>query len=401
MKISKIVKLSSLAIQLPIYFSSFFIEKRDDIWVFGSWKGQLYNDNSKYFFEYIVDEKKDIKAFWIAKNRGLYKELKSNGKPVLYCYSPKGIYIQLKAGACFFTQSHRLDLLGSAVGRNTLLVQLWHGMPLKKILNDDAAHKTQEKSIFNTILNKVFPWTIDKWDMVTSPSTKAEAVFRSAFGDEIKIINSGFPRNVNFLKETTKPAHRIKNIIYMPTFRGYSLSKESNLFIEKYFAKNNFDYELINQICKNNDIIFNIKLHPTNNISRFLKEKLRKLSNINYIESNFDFYEEANNFDLLITDYSSVFFDFVLTGKPLLHVAFDLQEYILESRDLYFNYNDISIGKDFSDWLEVFNFIVSMDFNELKELSSYKKVFSLMDANEVNSCAVIHDEAVSYLNKNV
>ena len=92
---AKLIKLLHLVNQTPIYLASFLVKRDANIWVFGSWKGQLYNDNSKYLFEYVLNEKKDIKAFWIVKNKRLFKELKFNNKPVLYYYSPKGIYIHL------------------------------------------------------------------------------------------------------------------------------------------------------------------------------------------------------------------------------------------------------------------------------------------------------------------
>lgn len=396
---SKLIKLLHLVNQTPIYLASFLVKRDKNIWIFGSWKGQLYNDNSKYLFEYVLNEEKDIKAFWIVKSKSLFKELKFNNKPVLYCYSPKGIYIQLKAGACFFTQSHRLDFLGSAVGRRTLLVQLWHGMPLKKILNDDEANKAQESNTVNLLLNKVFPWTIDKWDIVISPSSKAEAIFRSAFGDTIKIINSGFPRNKNLLQQTHDKINlEVKNIIYMPTFRGSASTVESDDYIEKYLTKNGFDFDVINALCNKNGINFHIKLHPSNKLSNELTSKIDSLQNTHLIDNHFDFYEDVSTFDLLITDYSSIFFDFVLTGKPIMHVAFDLEDYIADSRELYFDYNEIKVGESFYNWSEVFKNIITSNSIDLIKSENYKKIVDLMNADTKNSCENIVYEAKKYLN---
>lgn len=400
MKKLKIKKICYLIFQLPIYFCSFVIRKDTKIWLFGSWSGQLYNDNSKYLFEYMINEKIDIKVYWLTKNKELLKELKESNKPVLYCFSPKGVYIQLRAGACFFTQSHSLDFLGSAVCRSNLLVQLWHGMPLKKILNDDEAYNKGRKSKLVFLLNKIFPWLIDKWDIVICPSKQAEKIFRSAFGEDIRIINSGFPRNEGFSKTDYNADIEkvIENVIYMPTFRGRATTIESNYLIEEYLNDSGFDFDIINNLCFEKKINFYVKLHPSNELSFDLEKNIAKLSNIFLIKKNFDFYKDSGDFDLLITDYSSAFFDFIITGKPVLHVAFDLQEYITENRDLYFDYIDIKIGKDFSDWFDVIKYISLVDKYDILNSDNYKKSFALMNNSIDSSCGYIYDEVKETLN---
>lgn len=396
MRTNKLKRLLQFTCQTPIYLSSFIIKRNPDLWVFGSWNGQLYNDNSKYLFEFIINEKKDINAIWITKNKKLLKKLKSNGKPALYCYSLKGIYIQLRAGACFFTQSHRLDLLGAAVAKEALLFQLWHGMPLKKILNDDVLYKSKTNNVVKVTLEKLFPWTADKWDRVISPSIGSEDIFASAFGGNTKIINSGFPRNKKIQDislSSDRLNEKISNIIYMPTFRGSPKSSESNKLIEKYLQKNGFDFQLINEYCIKNNQNFYIKLHPSNDFSESVKRQINLLSNIYLLDSNFDFYEEAHKFDLLITDYSSVFFDFILSKRPILHVAFDINDYIKNSRELYFNYDSIRVGPNFKDWVDVFNYINILNYEEVINSPNYKKIYSMMRPGINDTCEVIYNEA--------
>lgn len=400
MKQSKIFKLLALASQTPIYLASFFIKRDINTWVFSSWEGKQYNDNSKYLFEYIVNNKTDIKAVWITKDKRILKVLKKNNRPVLYCYSPLGLYTQLKAGACFFTQFPNSDFLGAAVINKSLLVQLWHGMPLKKILLDDSDYLRYQKSLVNRILILFFPWSRHKWDLVVSPSKKAEKEFRSAFGSHPIIINSGYPRNENLLKSSSNTINEsIENIIYMPTFRKKADNSKGNDFIESYLINNGFDFVYINQICSDNDINFYIKLHPSELPEYKLKNYIDSLSNIHILNNEFDFYEEAQNFDLLITDYSSVFFDFLLTGKPILHVAFDLQDYIANSRELYVNYENIKVGDDFQNWIEVFDYILSTDRKYITQLKNYKNSLDIMQNPAANqSCSTIYHEVKKTLN---
>lgn len=398
MKYNKIIKLFNLVNQTPIYFASSFIKRDPNLWVFGSWSGQLYNDNSKYLFEYIVESKNNINAVWITKNRKVLKELKSRQQPAYYCYSVRGIYIQLKAGACFFTQSHSLDLLGSATQR-ALLFQLWHGMPLKKILNDDNSLRTNKNNKLRLLINKAFPWTKDEWDVVISPSKDAERIIRSAFGDEVIIINSGFPRNKRLcIPSLNTPNAKIKKVIYMPTFRGIPSTISSNEYIQQYLIDNGFEINKINKLCYENKINFYIKLHPVNDVTDDFRHQINTSSNVHLLDNNFDFYEDAQDFDLLITDYSSIFFDFSLTKKPILHVAFDVNDYISNSRELYFKYEDIRVGKKLSNWLEVIEYISSVEnIEELIHSENYQNILKLMCADTDNPSNHIYQEAVKLL----
>jgi CDP-glycerol glycerophosphotransferase (TagB/SpsB family) len=66
-----------------------------------------------------------------------------------------------------------------------------------------------------------------------------------------------------------------------------------------------------------------------------------------------DIYTIINNFDLLITDYSSIYIDFLLTKRPIIFAPFDLEEYTRNDRELYFNYNDVTPGPKCQNWDEV------------------------------------------------
>lgn len=362
-------------LQIPIYLISFMIKRNNNIWIFGSWKGKSYSDNSKYLFEYIKNNHSEISAYWIVKDKDLYSKLIKKKISVYYCYSIKGIYLQMKAGVCFFTQSHRLDLLGSAVWRSNLLFQLWHGMPLKKILNDDMKHFKRENSVVKKIFVSIFPWIKDSWHITISPSVFTENILKSAFGEKTKIINVGFPRNENILKNS-RSVNKIKNIIYMPTFRDANKYNTSNKQFENYLLNSGFNFSEIDEICKNNNLKFFIKLHPSNSFSIDKQREIKNLTNIIYIDGDFDFYENSEKYDLLITDYSSIFFDWLLSKKPLLHVAFDLEEYIENNRELYFNYEDIKLGSNFTNWKDVFEFISDNLFENIEYKIKYENLYN-------------------------
>ena len=89
-------------INIPMrIFSPIFREK--ELWVFGSWLGQRFDDNSRYLFEYINKFHPEIEAVWISKNKSIVEDVSNRGYKSVLAYSKKGKRILKKAGALFCT----------------------------------------------------------------------------------------------------------------------------------------------------------------------------------------------------------------------------------------------------------------------------------------------------------
>src|SRR5690554_1665010 len=83
-------KLSFEVLASPIYYFSWFFSKKENLWVFGEWHGFGYSDNSKYLFEYVLENEPSVDPVWITKDNAIYKELKALGLPVVKAYSKQG-----------------------------------------------------------------------------------------------------------------------------------------------------------------------------------------------------------------------------------------------------------------------------------------------------------------------
>ena len=105
-------------------------------WVFGAWFGDRYSDNSRAMYEYVLEELPDIKACWLTKNDTVYMKLKSEGKPVELLSSFKGKFFALTAKVAFITVE-REEVNGLYLN-GAKLVWLYHGMPIKYIMNDES-----------------------------------------------------------------------------------------------------------------------------------------------------------------------------------------------------------------------------------------------------------------------
>src|SRR5690554_5957703 len=130
--------LKSVVRKTGLYLTNVFLKvlifkKRDKtVWIFGAWKGKRYADNSKYFFEYVLEHMPNIRAVWITKNPSVKKELSESGVECYLYNEKKARALRAKAGFIFYTNG-MADIGDVDLGSGAVKVALWHGMPLKKI----------------------------------------------------------------------------------------------------------------------------------------------------------------------------------------------------------------------------------------------------------------------------
>ena len=335
---NKLLKLTIYILNTPLYWVSCWMPKSSNIWIFGAWFGEKYADNSKYLFEYVNRSHSEIRAIWFSTNKNVIRLLNQKGYEAYYTYSWKGYYFGAKARFAFVSVSITdINQYVCSTSR-TIIVQLWHGTPLKKIHFDDRYNTSLNpsgiKHIIKSIKELFFPFRGKHFDYTISSSEIVSNCFHSAFRISKKnILQTGYPRNdALFFNKNTK-----KMILYLPTFRDKS---DFNLFQD-------FSVSKMTKILEDNNINFYYKLHYADKNKPSIKSK-----RINQVH-NIDLYELLSQTDILITDYSSVYFDFLLTDNPIIFTPFDLDEYIKQDRELYFNYHDVTPGPKCQNWDEV------------------------------------------------
>ncbi len=244
-----------------LYIPSMLIPKKKGLWVFGSWYGNKYCDNSKFFFEYC-NKQGEVRPVWITKSKKVKRQLCDSGLEVYYHLSLKGIYFQIRAECAFITQSVRVDLLGCCISKGTKIIQLWHGLALKKIMYDVP----KKNSVIRSVIMLALPYLNHRQDFVVSTSEETTKVFSNAFRIEKEnIICTGLPRNDVFINNP-KSSGRYK-VIYMPTFRG-GIGDDLDLF-----TKYKFDTAKVNEQLKMYDIELYIRMHPVNSPPKKLEWK--------------------------------------------------------------------------------------------------------------------------------
>lgn len=200
--------------------------------------------------------------------------------------------------------------------------------------------------------------------------------YAEGFGiTEDKVYATGIPRSDIFFDEDYKsyvkkklhekyPILKEKKVIlFAPTFRG-------NGQTSAYYSYENLNLaELYNELSS--EYVFLLKVHP------FVKNKIKIPYEYADFFVDFSEYREINDLllvtDILITDYSSVCFEFALLNKPMLFFAYDVNEYI-ESRDFYYDYFDFIPGPLVKTTHEIINAIKTENF-ELEKIPNFVKYF--------------------------
>ncbi|EGQ8219535.1 hypothetical protein DZF84_20235 [Vibrio parahaemolyticus] len=334
-------KIKTLLGFFPYYLSR-IIPTKKNVWLFGSWHGYKYGDSSRVLFEYVSDNKKNIKAVWVSRDKNIVKKIREKKYRAYSTYSVPGVYYSIVANVNVFNVSVN-DITDFFPGKN--LVNLWHGVPIKKIGYDNKVSSVINKEKIEK-LHRVFPYIrCEKFiDLQVACSFKEAENLSTAFDLSLsKIAITGLPRN-DLLFEKMKNTRKFK-VIYMPTWRE---KEKINIFEEM-----NINAKEINEKLKKLDIYLEVKPHP-NNTKIF---NFDKLSNMCLYNNKGDVYEHLNDYDILITDYSSVYIDYLLTDKPIIFVNGDIDSYLTEDRELYYDYNSVTPGIKCSTWNDVISAI--------------------------------------------
>lgn len=320
------------AISFFTYYFSKLVPKKRNRWVFGAWFGNSVSDNTKAFYDYVAANHPEIERIWVSSDPS---KVFLPGCKVIKRNRLSSLRYILTAKVAVMNQGFG-DLAAFNFLGGTYKVQLWHGVAWKKI-GRDAYPKMSE------IYEKVFQ-TINRYDMYIAPSKTYAEVLKSAFKtDDDHVLLTGQPRNEvlfsgGFLEESRKrieDAISVKDkklIVYMPTFRDKTADVFSFHMLEKEkrFA----------ELARKHNFVIVEKLHYKNN----QKSETKKDEQIVYGLPDMEAAVLLGAADLLITDYSSCFFDYLITDRPVIHFTYDYEYYKKKDRGLYYEREDVMAG---------------------------------------------------------
>ena len=318
------------------------------IWLFSSTDNSHYNYNSRYLFEYVKENLPEITPLFVINDPELRNSLSSKyGKQYfIETESIQGIRQALSAGVWF--TSAGLPAYGTGLHKKRLIINLWHGVPLKKIALLDPNLKKAARIYFKKIFSENYTCILTTSHELIPLMARSFAVS----GDKIKVW--GQPRNDGLFQKNDcreilgqlfpdLPEYT-KTVLYAPTFRDYG---QVQLFPFK-----DFDQKQLEAFLDEKNMLLFIRTHVAEQGSAapYLGKRIRFLGN----EQAEDVTGILNIFDCLITDYSSIYIDYLLTDKPMIFLPYDRQQY-LDGRGMNFDYDDVTPGpkpETFNDFLD-------------------------------------------------
>ena len=329
-------------------------KRKKNIWIFGAWNGQRFSDNSKYLFEHVSKSGDKIRAIWLTKNTKILTKLRGEGLECYLTNSFRGIYYSLKA-KYIFVSCEKKDVNFLLVS-GAILIHLWHGNPLKKIGLDDH-YSAVNGFLYSKIIRYVFPMIYEfNYNYMVSNSKVFTPLMQSSYDLTInQILETGCPRNDVFYQPEKddynlgllKKFPEARLVYYLPTFRN---SKNP----ENIFTQPDFENDMVEEFLENENIVLINKGHYVESNKR--QSQSSQHSRIIHLKDS-DITSDINfmlkDADALITDYSSAFFDFSLMERPIIFVAFDLEDYMSKSRELYFEYENAIAVPMANNWSEI------------------------------------------------
>lgn len=322
-------------------------------------------DNAKHFFCWLhASAPADVQATFISEHAGVVSALRDAGARALEYPTASSIWTLLRSGTVVvdsvdFVEHGRIALVSGA-----RIVQLWHGAPLKEIelplYRRRLARLSRLKRLPLQVLKAATGRFLEADMLVSTSGFFTEHAFSKCFNAR-RILAAGYPRNDAMLNDGDRPAalsminvdiaarerlraHRARGgrvILYAPTFRQDRHSP---------FQRGGIDLERWASVAESRGALLALKLHPLMS-GRYPQPP----PGIVDISAESDAYPLLSEVDVLVTDYSSIYFDFLLLDRPILFFAYDFDRYTSEDRALLFDYDDMTPGpklKDFEDLLD-------------------------------------------------
>lgn len=362
-----------------------FVKVDKNMVIFGAYNGKGYACSPKAVYEYMINEDRfaEYRYVWIFDEPEKYKFLENNKNTEVVKNKTFKCERYAQMAKYWIFNFRALDYWTSS--DDQVYVQCWHGTPLKRLGyditdSDNAMNSVREIHSKYMVDAKRFDYLISSCKFVTDKFSSAWNL--KELGNNAIVIETGYPRNdflntykeddvIRIKKKLGLDIHNKKIILYAPTWRdnqhdsknGYiymnpvdftylqeQLSEEYILlFRAHYFIADNFDFEAYS------GFIYNVSQY----------DDINEL----YIVS-----------ELLITDYSSVFFDYAILNRPMLFYMYDMEQYRDEIRGFYIDVNNLP-GPVLKTEKELVDSIRKIDFNVdmTDKLKSFNYEYNLMN----------------------
>lgn len=346
MKILKFLKKIISKIIYILYHLTYKLVPIDNKTViFISFHGRGYSDNPKAIYEEMRNDErfKDYKFIWAIKHHKK-ANLKIEGAKIIEYYSIPYFYYMSKAKYWIFNCKMPTYI---SKKKNQIYLQTWHGTPLKRLGHDIQVDK--DTTFYRSQMSademyKTYDIDVARYNYMISPNTFCTKIFQSAFAiDRNRLIETGYPRNDILSNASTEDAVAIKQMLNIPLDKKvllYAPTWRDNQYVTKGYT-----FQLEADFHKWKDVLgdeYVLLFKPHYLIINEYKKDTSLEGFLYSIDASVDISSLYIIADALITDYSSVFFDYAILNRPIYFYMYDIESYKEELRGFYIDiYKDL------------------------------------------------------------
>jgi CDP-glycerol glycerophosphotransferase (TagB/SpsB family) len=338
--------LAGRLLLFPLWWASGLVPRRGDLWVFGSWGGHRFADNAAGFFMFCRAALHDrVELVWISRDRDIVARMRRAGHDARLAWSPGGMLACLRAGL------HLFDCFPKDtnfwLSRGAVKVNLWSGVPLKVFEREIDNPASRYYRLFHGtaperwLLTIMMPWHVERPDLVIATSEETAAIICRAFDlPAQRVVVTGLPRNDVMLATDSPgtaelPAEFATALaagetlfIYLPTYRDSDHPYHRTL-----------DWVALDALLARHHARLFYKVHPMAQTPLAIR-----LERIVALPRDLDVYPLLRHTRALVSDYSSVIFDYMLLGRPIVYFTPDLDDFVGSSRRLNYRPADVAVG---------------------------------------------------------
>ncbi|WP_418909147.1 CDP-glycerol glycerophosphotransferase family protein [Glutamicibacter endophyticus] len=303
----------------------------ENIIVFESGLGKQYGDSPRYIYEELVRRGDTRTKVWIYS--GSHRFTDPNTR-VVKRLSPEYYWYLAKAKYWVSNQSMPYYLRRR---KNGIFLQTWHGTPLKHMLLDIEEIHGRDEGYVQRVLQAT-----SQWSHLISPSPYATDAMRSSYAYTGEAVELGYPRNDILMSEQAEEHERrvreslglapeVRTVLYAPTFRDDAGNGKGRFRFELPFDLAQFNERF------GRDTVLLLRMHVlVANAISIPEELAERVIDVSAYPDIQELYLAA---DVLVTDYSSVFFDYSILKRPIIFYAYDLVNYRDNLRGFYLDYD--------------------------------------------------------------
>ena len=322
-------------------------KKDDRLWVFGTEGNKAFANNTRHLFEHIIAFHPEIQAVWVTRNEEVLKLFRAENLPVCKIGTGECTRLMERAGLAFVNTSKNDIYKIRGFNAGTRVVRLGSGihiMDFRKPLEPEQAGSREEgkPSRESEFAKEMYENTF----LAIAPNAAMAKICRDYFHiPEKSIMINGYPRS--FAVKTPLPPYEGKRILYAPQSRKYKVKLdaimnylfESSAFIQQWLEEH--DAELY----------IHLEYNRRMELQQKFEQKTAECSRITLLKTR-DIFSDLPNFDMMISDYSNIIFDYLMLDRPILLLDIDTKEFLAENR-LLIDFAEMTKEQTYGSWSDL------------------------------------------------